>query len=271
MLCKSDHAYKETELRFCPPRADEKLATISAHDASTNLKSFQLTAPVTRLPVRPPPSLRALLPFFPPASWLRLKYPHIVDGAIAASAPVLALEGLRRPTPDPEAFAETVTRAAGPAGGASEACAGNVRRAFSVVLSPSTARSSSSRSSTNERNDGFRDVKDAEAAVAEAAADVARALRVCPGQEPQGEDALVELAWWARAAFDYLAMGNYPYATGYILNSGEGGVELPPWPLRTACSHLADPALQVRKTPLRDARQAATKNEGTNPSSLCDH
>ncbi|CAN0498711.1 unnamed protein product, partial [Scytosiphon promiscuus] len=124
--------------------------------------------------------------------WFRLKYPNIVHGAIAASAPVLALEGLTRPTPDPEAFAATVTRAAGPAGGAAGSCADNVRRAFSAVLSPSTA--------------------------ATAAADVARRLRVCPGQEPQGEDALVELAWWTRAAFDYLAMGNFPYATGYILN-----------------------------------------------------
>lgn len=58
--------------------------------------------------------------------------------------------------------------------------------------------------------------------------------------------ALLQLAWWARAAFDYLSMGNYPYATGYILNDGEGVVELPPWPLREACSRLADPALQVR-------------------------
>ncbi|CAB1112158.1 unnamed protein product [Ectocarpus sp. CCAP 1310/34] len=76
-----------------------------------------------------------------------------------------------------------------------------------------------------------------------AASEVARRLRVCPGQEPRGDGALVELAWWARAAFDYLAMGNFPYATGYILNSGE--VELPPWPLREACSYLADPTLQA--------------------------
>lgn len=82
-----------------------------------------------------------------------------------------------------------------------------------------------------------------------AAADVARFLRVCPGQEPRGAGALLELAWWARAAFDYLAMGNYPYATGYILNSGKDGPKLPPWPVRTACSHLADPTLRVSFKP----------------------
>lgn len=173
----------------------------------------------------------SLLLFFVPfaASWFRLKYPHIVHGAIAASAPVLALEGLRHPTPDPEAFARTVTEAAGPAGGAAESCADNVRHAFSSVLVDSAT---------------YPDF-DTEGLVA----DVARRLRVCPGQEPQGDDALVALAWWARAAFDYLAMGNFPYSTGYILNSDDGGVELPPWPLRKACSYLADPGLQVSLHP----------------------
>lgn len=165
------------------------------------------------------------------ASWFRLKYPHIVHGAIAASAPVLALEGLRHPIPDPKAFARTVTEAAGPAGGAAESCADNVRHAFSAVLD----------SATNPTLRGAGANTKGHSVV-----DTARRLRVCPGKEPTGDDALLALAWWARSAFDYLAMGNFPYSTGYILNSGAGGVELPPWPLRKACSYLEDPGLHVR-------------------------
>lgn len=187
---------------------------------------------------RPPLSFPLFL-----ASWFRLKYPHIVHGAIAASAPVLALEGLRHPIPDPEAFARTVTEAAGPAGGAAESCADNVRHAFSTVLG-SAARRPEDDSIVVGKGDAK--LRGAGVNADGFAADAARRLRVCPGQEPQGNDALVTLAWWARAAFDYLAMGNFPYATGYILNSGNGGVELPPWPLRKACSYLADPSLQVR-------------------------
>lgn len=198
-----------------------------------------------------------------PASWLRLKYPHIVHGAIAASAPVLALEGLRNPTPDPESFAEAVTKAAGPDGGAPEECSQNVRRAFAAILSPERKGSntvSEINSDTDSEINSDMDseigsmmgsnmiskrnlnLKLSEREEVAGINDVARLLRVCPGDRPQS---LVDLAWWARSAFDYLSMGNFPYASGYILNSAEGGVELPPWPLRVACSHLADADLKV--------------------------
>lgn len=58
-------------------------------------------------------------------SWMRMKYPHILDGVIAASAPIWAFPG-ERPAVDSNAFAKIVTRDATPAGGASKACAGDV-------------------------------------------------------------------------------------------------------------------------------------------------
>ena len=54
-----------------------------------------------------------------------MKYPHILDGVIAASAPIWAFPG-ENPRVDSNAFAKTVTRDATPAGGASEACAGSL-------------------------------------------------------------------------------------------------------------------------------------------------
>ena len=205
---------------------------------------------------------------------------------MAASAPVLAVEGLRRPTPDPESFAETVTRAAGPAGGAAEECSANVRRAFAAILSgagaatgstPAAAAADAAAAGDVVVGPKLRDLSHGESpgamtrddarsfepelvvavdaggnagAVADAAVDrVARLLRVCPDRTPAGEGALEELAWWARAAFDYLAMGNYPYPTGYILNGG--GVELPAWPLKEACSRVSD----LSNVPVRETRE----------------
>lgn len=57
------------------------------------------------------------------AAWMRMKYPHVLAGSIAASAPIWAFPG-ENPPVDPGAFAKIVTRDATPAGGAPQACAG---------------------------------------------------------------------------------------------------------------------------------------------------
>lgn len=57
------------------------------------------------------------------AAWMRMKYPHVLAGSVAASAPIWAFPG-EDPPVDPGAFAKIVTRDATPAGGAPQACAG---------------------------------------------------------------------------------------------------------------------------------------------------
>ncbi|KAH9158315.1 hypothetical protein AeNC1_019184, partial [Aphanomyces euteiches] len=60
------------------------------------------------------------------ATYFRLKYPHIVDGAIAGSAPVLAFDG-QIPAADMGSFPRIVTRDASPAAGADANCIPNMK------------------------------------------------------------------------------------------------------------------------------------------------
>ena len=66
------------------------------------------------------------------AAWMRMKYPHVLAGSVAASAPIWAFPG-EDPPVDPGAFAKIVTRDATPAGGASKACAGPAFCCFPAV------------------------------------------------------------------------------------------------------------------------------------------
>ena len=56
------------------------------------------------------------------SSWFRMKYPHVVDGAFAASAPIWSFLG-ELPPYDAGSFAEVVTYDATQEAGASTYCA----------------------------------------------------------------------------------------------------------------------------------------------------
>ena len=66
------------------------------------------------------------------ASWWRILYPHLVNGAIAGSAPVLDFEPLVDDE-GTESFSYIVTRDASPEGGSNGFCAENVRAAWPVI------------------------------------------------------------------------------------------------------------------------------------------
>ena len=176
------------------------------------------------------------------ASWWRLKYPWAVDGAIAASAPIWSFEG-EDPAYDEGSYAKIVTRDASAAGGASDACAENIRSSWDDIF-----------------NSGSSD---------EGRARLAARLSLC--QKP-AEDDIYTLAYWLQvwpgsrhafplcavlqplfalfapspslpqSAFDYMSMGNYPYPTSYITN---GNGMLPAFPMRVACASLADDTLDA--------------------------
>ncbi|KAK2078013.1 hypothetical protein QBZ16_003881 [Prototheca wickerhamii] len=143
------------------------------------------------------------------AAWFRIKYPHLLNGAIAGSAPIWTFLG-EDPAYDAGGFAATVTRDASPAGGAAAACVDNVKAGWKTLFD--MGKTPGGRSS------------------------IAEALRLCPDSAPKSEDDVLALAYWLQDAWDYLAMGDYPYPSGYMLN---GGGVLPAYPVRAACSFLA--------------------------------
>lgn len=63
------------------------------------------------------------------ATWLRLSQPDVLDGVVAASAPVLSFEG-ETPPCDPNFYAQGVTYDVSPAAGVSIACQRNMEVAF---------------------------------------------------------------------------------------------------------------------------------------------
>ncbi|EQC34484.1 hypothetical protein SDRG_07812 [Saprolegnia diclina VS20] len=113
------------------------------------------------------------------ATWLRLKFPHLVIGAVASSAPLLAFEA----NVDATAFARTVTYVASPVAGAHPNCIPNVRALWPQLTA--AAHSSSGRTQ------------------------LAAAFRLCPGISPSSSS----LVAWITTAFEALAVHNHPFPT----------------------------------------------------------
>ena len=140
------------------------------------------------------------------ASWARFQYPHVWDGVIAGSAPIVSFEGMEHVNPN--FYAEGVTYDVTPAAGASEFCETNLRKAFANLalteIDPSLLRS---------------------------------AFQVCDTDDTQDSELGIAATEWISEALSYMAMGNFPYPSGYILN-GDG--VLPAFPVRVACEYLAE-------------------------------
>lgn len=140
------------------------------------------------------------------SAWMRIKYPGVVAGAIAASAPIFGFGGYDY---DGQKYWQVVTRDATPAAGAAHNCAPNIHRAWPALFElASTVEGREKLSGIFKLCDPMKDESDGE-----------------------------KLAMGLLVAFDSLAMGNFPYPSSYMTS---GGVDLPAWPVRAACEHLAD-------------------------------
>eukprot|EP00929_Paragymnodinium_shiwhaense_P013284 TRINITY_DN121148_c0_g1_i1.p1 TRINITY_DN121148_c0_g1~~TRINITY_DN121148_c0_g1_i1.p1 ORF type:complete len:665 (-),score=116.57 TRINITY_DN121148_c0_g1_i1:31-2025(-) len=140
--------------------------------------------------------------------WFRMKYPHIIDGAIAASAPIWQLASLvEKSTLDWPARA--VTRGVSAAGGSPDQCAQNIKVAW-----PLLEQVGASPLGLKLMGDHINSCKPLESAR--------------------------EFTTWANNVYFLMAEGNYPYPSTYITYAvGPGDNPLPAWPMRVACEHLS--------------------------------
>jgi lysosomal Pro-X carboxypeptidase len=174
------------------------------------------------------------------AAWLRMHYPSAVDAALAASAPVLAFNGLARPGVafDGNAFWRVVTRDASPAAGAHPDCVPAVRATWAAIdAAAATAAGRTQLASTfrlcNPLTDDARDDATAASSGRQRANNSAP-----PAIEGSGAARLKALLL---NVFDTLAMGDYPYPSNYLVfqQTRDPSVVLPAWPMRAACAKFA--------------------------------
>ncbi|TYZ57507.1 hypothetical protein PybrP1_004350 [[Pythium] brassicae (nom. inval.)] len=154
-------------------------------------------------------------------TWLRLKYPHVVNGVIAASAPIRAFMGDKQHPVDTEGFQRVVTFDMSAQAGSAPNCVGNVRRALSRLLELATSA------------DGRQELM--------------RALRVCESNPLRSEADVAAVVNAVVDAYGNLAMGNYPYPSSYMTS---GASVLPAYPMRAACEHLKDDFREADSTAL---------------------
>ena len=146
------------------------------------------------------------------ASWGRIKYPHVWDGVIAASAPILPFQGIvSNASFAPDFFAEGLIYDISRKGGVrNDFCETNLRKVFG-------------------RERALLDVDDP--------ALMRNKFKICDDDNTSDKDLGTRIANWINDALSYMAMGNFPYKSSYILN-GDG--VLPPFPVRAACDFLQE-------------------------------
>lgn len=141
-------------------------------------------------------------------SWFRMKYPALVQGVIAGSAPIWSFTGLSPPY-DYNMYYKLVTRDASEQGGATDNCKDNLKQAWPRIA---TIAHESGRKGLDM---------------------IGHAFRTCNPLQDYND--AWNLIMWAQGPWATMAMGDFPYPSSYLLH-GHG--ILPAWPVRVACSPL---------------------------------
>ncbi|KRX77253.1 Lysosomal Pro-X carboxypeptidase [Trichinella sp. T6] len=125
------------------------------------------------------------------AAWMRTKYPHLVDGAIAASAPVAQFSGMTVCSSFSDITTEVYRNA-------SPSCALSIKRSWPII-----------------RKWGK---------TAEGRLDLAKMFRLCNETQFTSKKNVTQLVNWLTDIYGTLAMVNYPYATEFLK-------PVPAWPV----------------------------------------
>ena len=174
------------------------------------------------------------------AAWLRMHYPSAVAGAIAASAPVLAFDGLDGLASkwDGSAYWKVVTRdATAQFGGAAPGCVEGVRAFWPAFFARGATAAGRTWLSKAFRLCGTETKAGGESHGQDE--DEAEHRRLRQGEELH--PLLPRLAAWVLNLWDTLAMGNFPYPSNYLIfqQGGDPAIQLPAWPVRAACRPFA--------------------------------
>lgn len=144
------------------------------------------------------------------SAWMRVKYPYLVDGAIASSAPVFSFVGLQPPVDD-YAFNKHMAKTAG------DKCFIAIKFGIKRVIALSESKG------------GLQLISNL--------------FKTCDPITASDESIDSFISWFL-FPWGYYTMGNYPFPSSYMIDSFQSASpsKLPAYPLRVACLPLEDVA-----------------------------
>ncbi|GFT13338.1 lysosomal Pro-X carboxypeptidase [Nephila pilipes] len=114
------------------------------------------------------------------AAWIRIKYPHLVNGALSSSAPILLFSNAASCKNYPAIITEDFKKAG-------ISCVNNIRRSWSIIR----------KIGKTENGTKF----------------LTETFKTCQSIRPKNVSSLIE---WLESTWGYLAMTDYPYPTSFL-------------------------------------------------------
>lgn len=145
------------------------------------------------------------------AAWMRMKYPHVLHGAIAASAPIWGFLGMDPPI-DYAYFDKIKTYDAYKQGDPDGNCVSNIRRTWETIIELA-----------DDPDYGFKAIKSA--------------LGICQSTFLFSMNDAWNIIFWIDHAISIMAEGSFSFPSDYMTY---GLAPLPIYPLKVGCSYLKD-------------------------------